>query len=138
MNGDKSSPENTPTTRKPLLDWSDRDQKVLLVLAGLVLLGIAGTYLRWKWRGESLVEIERLPERQYDFQVDINQASWIEWMQLEGIGEVLARRIEENRKEQGPFRDIEDVGRVPGIGTATLDTIRPWLVCSDCKVGTTH
>jgi competence protein ComEA len=59
-------------------------------------------------------------------------------MQLEGIGELLARRIEEDRKTNGPFASVDDLDRVPGIGTVTLDTIRPWLICSNCKVGTTH
>ncbi len=124
--------------RKLWLDWSDRDQRVLLVLSVLVFVGIGYQYLSWRWQGATLVEIERLPERQYDFQVEINKASWIEWMQLEGICELLARRIEEDRKTNGPFASVDDLDRVPGIGTVTLDTIRPWLICSDCKVGTTH
>lgn len=124
--------------RKLWFDWTDRDQRVLLVLSVLVFAGIGAQYLRWRWQGAEVVEIDRLPERQYDFKVDINKASWIEWMQLEGIGELLARRIEEDRRTRGPFASVDDLDRVPGIGTVTLDTIRPWLICSDCKVGTTH
>lgn len=131
------TPDSSPT-RKPWFDWTSRDQKILLALSLLVLAGLGLHYASWRWRGEDLVEIERLPERQYDFRVDINKASWIEWMQLEGIGEVLARRIEVDRKERGPFVNVDDVGRVPGIGAVKLDTIRPWLVCSDCKVATTN
>lgn len=131
-------PPTDPTPRKLWFDWSDRDQRVLLILSVLVFVGIGYQYLSWRWRGAALVEIERLPERQYDFKVDINKASWIEWMQLEGIGELMARRIEEDRKSNGPFASVDDLDRVPGIGTVTLDTIRPWLICSDCKVGTTH
>ena len=131
-------PPTDPTPRKLWFDWSDRDQRVLLILSVLVFVGIGYQYLSWRWQGAALVEIERLPERQYDFKVDINKASWIEWMQLEGIGELMARRIEEDRKTNGPFTSVDDLDRVPGIGTVTLDTIRPWLICSDCKVGTTH
>lgn len=131
-------PPTDQPPRKLWLDWSDRDQRVLLILSVLVFFGIGYQYLSWRWQGAALVEIERLPERQYDFQVDINKASWIEWMQLEGIGELMARRIEEDRKTNGPFASVDDLDRVPGIGTVTLDTIRPWLICSDCKVGTTH
>lgn len=131
-------PTADSTPRKLWFDWTDRDQRVLLVLWGLVFAGIGYQYLRWRWQGTAVVEIERLPERQYDFKVEINKASWIEWMQLEGIGEVLARRIEEDRRTNGPFGSVDELDRVPGIGTVKLDTIRPWLVCSDCKVGTTH
>lgn len=133
-----SPPPPDQPPRKLWFDWSDRDQRVLLILSVLVFLGIGYQYLSWRWQGAALVEIERLPERQYDFKVEINKASWIEWMQLEGIGELMARRIEEDRKTNGPFASVDDLDRVPGIGTVTLDTIRPWLICSDCKVGTTH
>jgi len=61
------------------------------------------------------------------FRVEINSATWVEWLQLEGIGPSLAHRIVAYRKLNGPFQAIEDVGRVPGIGPATLDRIRPWL-----------
>jgi competence protein ComEA len=131
-------PPTDPTPRKLWFDWTDRDQRVLLVLSVLVFAGIGAQYLRWRWQGAAVVEIDRLPERKYDFKVDINKASWIEWMQLEGIGELLARRIEEDRQTNGPFASVDDLDRVEGIGTVTLDTIRPWLICSDCKVGTTH
>ena len=127
-----------PPQRKPWLDWSDRDQRVLVVLALLVFMGIGIHWARWRARGENLVEIERLPARQYDFKVDINRATWVEWMQLPGIGEILARRIVADQRERGPFTRVEDVDRVPGVGAVTLDTIRPWLVCSDCKIVTTH
>ena len=129
---------NAPPSPKPWLDWSDRDQRVLIVLALLVFVGIGIHWVRWRSRGVELVEIERLPERQYDFKIDINHATWVEWMQLPGVGEIVARQIVADRVKNGPFTSVEELGRVRGIGTVTLDTIRPWLVCSDCKIGTTH
>ncbi len=130
--------DDAPTQRKPWLDWSDRDQRVLIVLALLVFVAIGIHWARWRSRGESLVEIERLPARMYDFKVDINRSTWVEWMQLEGIGEVMARRIVADRVQNGPFASVDQLRRVPGIGTVTFDRIQPWLVCSDCKTVTTH
>lgn len=129
---------DAPLQRQPWLDWSDRDQRVLIVLALLVFVAIGMHWARWRSRGESLVEIERLPARQYDFKVDINRATWVEWMQLEGIGEIMARRIVADRAQHGPFASVDQLHRVPGIGTVTFDRIQPWLVCSDCKTVTTH
>jgi competence protein ComEA len=73
------------------------------------------------------VEIERMQPRSFDYKIDINQAKWVEWAQLEGIGEVLAERIVSDREENGPFRSIDDLNRVEGIGPKTLEKIRPWL-----------
>lgn len=95
-----------------------------VLLAGVHWLQLSG------W-GLQEVEIDRLPERQYDFRVDINRATWVEWMQLEGIGELTARRIVADREARGPFRTIDELDRVSGIGPKTLAAIRPWLECPD-------
>jgi len=59
--------------------------------------------------------------------VDINEATWIEWMQLKRIGQIMAHRIVADRETSGPFLSVEDLLRVHGIGPATLNEIRPWL-----------
>lgn len=64
------------------------------------------------------------------FQVDINTAGWVELIQLEGIGQGLAHRIVADREVNGPFTDIDNLTRVPGIGPKTLSRIRPWLTIS--------
>ena len=81
-------------------------------------------------RPEPLV-IHRGANYQRLFTVDVNSATWIDWMQLEGIGPGLAHRIEADRKLNGPFDSIDDLTRVNGIGATTLDRIRPWLVISE-------
>ena len=49
-------------------------------------------------------------------------------MALRQIGEVLAKRIVEDRKQHGPFRSHDDLDRVYGIGRKTIDNIRPHLL----------
>ena len=71
--------------------------------------------------------LERGKDYRAQFQVEINNATWVEWLQLEGIGPTTAHRIVADRKLNGPFLSIDDVGRVAGIGPVTLDRIRPWL-----------
>ncbi len=53
--------------------------------------------------------------------VDINKADAAALQQnLHGIGPVKARAIIDYRRKHGPFRKIEDLMNVPGIGEATL------------------
>ena len=96
------------------------------------ILTVVCLLLLWHWArlsgwGMRPVEIERLPERRYDYRIDINSATWVEWMQLPEIGETLALRIVEDRQSNGPFRSIDDLQRVKGIGPKTVEAIRPWL-----------
>jgi competence protein ComEA len=72
--------------------------------------------------------IDRLPERQLDFQLDVNSATWAELIQLPGVGPQLGKRIVDDRQTRGPFRKLDDLERVPGIGPKTLQEIAPHLI----------
>jgi competence ComEA-like helix-hairpin-helix protein len=58
--------------------------------------------------------------------VNVNTATAEELEALPGIGPVIARRIVQGR----PYRSVEDLGRVKGIGKRRLEEIRP-LVTAD-------
>ncbi len=60
--------------------------------------------------------------------VDINSAGVEELMSLPGIGEVLARRIVAYREEHGPFKRVDELGNVEGIGEKTIERIRGRVV----------
>ena len=57
--------------------------------------------------------------------VDVNRATSRELETLPGIGPALAGRIVASREEEGPFRRVEDLERVRGIGPATVERLRP-------------
>ena len=97
---------------------------VLLVVLAVVSFAYWMKLSGW---GRRPVEVERLPSRKYDFRLDVNRATWVQWAQLEGIGEVLARRIVADRNHNGPFSTIDDLRRVDGIGAKKLQAIREWL-----------
>jgi competence protein ComEA len=63
--------------------------------------------------------------------IDINRAE--PWLleALPGIGEVLAQRIVDYRSQNGPFRMIEDLLNVSGIGPATLENIKDFITVLD-------
>lgn len=50
--------------------------------------------------------------------ININRATTIELDALPGIGPVIASRIIEYRKRNGPFTSVEDLQKVSGIGVA--------------------
>jgi competence protein ComEC len=56
-----------------------------------------------------------------DLLIDINSASQKELESLPGVGPVIARRIIEGR----PYRTVDDLMRVKGIGEKRMDEIRP-------------
>ena len=64
-------------------------------------------------------------EKKVTFPVNINTASKKELDALPGIGEVLAQRIIEYRSANGPFRSVDDLTKVKGIGAKTLEKLKP-------------
>ncbi len=56
--------------------------------------------------------------------VNINTADADKLETLSGIGPVTAGRIIEYREAHGPFREVEDLLNVDGIGEATLAKFR--------------
>lgn len=60
--------------------------------------------------------------------VSLSLATASELESLSGVGPALAQRIISWREEHGPFRQVEDVLAVSGIGTATLEGFRDQVV----------
>jgi competence ComEA-like helix-hairpin-helix protein len=99
-------------------------------VATVFLLGVATTLLavhgyrglRW---GSRPTELERdaLPANQ----IDLNRADRAELLQVPGIGNSLAQRIEEYRRQHGGFRSVSDLRHVQGIGPTILERLRPWV-----------
>ena len=62
--------------------------------------------------------------------VNINSATKEQLESLNGIGPVKAQAIIDYRKKHGPFKSLEDVKKVDGIGDATFDKIRKDIALS--------
>lgn len=59
--------------------------------------------------------------------IDVNTASAEELERLPGIGPVKAKAIVEFRETSGPYKTLEDLLKVPGIGEKTLNEIAPFI-----------
>ena len=63
--------------------------------------------------------------------IDINRAEVWLLEALPGIGETRAQAIVDFREENGPFRRIEDLLKVNGIGEGTFGQIEAYVTVSD-------
>ncbi len=104
-----------------------RQQATLALLATIGILGLLAHRGYHSWCGAPLIPIDEAPRPTVRLWVDVNRADWPELTMLPRIGERLAQRIIESREREGPFRDVDQLSRVRGIGPKTLDELRPYL-----------
>ena len=65
--------------------------------------------------------------------VDLNHATLSDLEALPGIGPKLAQRVMEHRDENGPFRSVDDLRQVKGIGRKKFDRLRPHVLVTNTK-----
>jgi competence protein ComEA len=68
---------------------------------------------------------------------DLNRADRAELEQVPGIGPTLAKEIENHRKAKGPFKSVDELRQVKGVGPVTLDKVRPYLRVEPVKLSQT-
>jgi competence protein ComEA len=116
----ETTPRPTPPARVPPVlqtAWPRSAQLTTAFLLGLataLLLVHAVGQLRWGARPTELT-----------YRIDLNRAGRAELLQLPGVGDALAGRIETYRDEHGGFRSVDELTHVHGIGPATLERLRP-------------
>ncbi len=122
------SPPNDLSVRlpsDPAPAWSRPAQgaaaSLLLLAIGLLAWHVYGAQ-RWSCRPASL-EVDALATPS----LDLNKADHAQLLQLPGVGENLARRIEVYRTQHQGFRDVDELRRVSGIGPAMLEKLRPFV-----------
>lgn len=59
--------------------------------------------------------------------IDIDRADAHALEAIPGIGAVTAARIVADREANGPFGTVEALGRVSGVGPATVERMRPFV-----------
>ena len=101
------------------------EQRILALLCLLLLVWAGWRWLELSRWGSQQIEVERLPAVEWAYVVDLNTANWLELALLEGVGEVLGKRIVESRETDGPFQSVDELTRVKGIGLKTLEKLRP-------------
>ncbi len=126
----------TPSIWQRLSDYllvRRANQTIIAVGVVAVLILTAVWWVRNGGLEGNLVEHDRpaphgsqeAPARKADFVVDVNHAEVAELVELPGVGQAIAERIVEYRKQNGPFQSVDDLREVTGIGPKTLDALRP-------------
>ncbi len=65
--------------------------------------------------------------------ININTASAAELQNLPRIGPKVAQRIVDYRTQNGPFKKIEDIMKVRGIGEKVFDQIKDLITVGEGK-----
>ena len=86
--------------------WKETDPELLLELRKILL--------------EEEKKWEKWKKKECDEPIDLNTASQEQLQQLHGIGPVKAATIAAGR----PYRSVEDLLKIPGIGKKTLEKIK--------------
>lgn len=121
---------------------SSEDYKALL--ADLELQAAKRGLGIWKETNWEKLPLERLEQRKDDnqinaaiakqplppgFKLDPNKAAMDDLPKLPQIGDELANRITEG----GPYKCLDDLDRIDGIGTKTLELLKPYLEFPEAK-----
>jgi competence ComEA-like helix-hairpin-helix protein len=99
-------------------------------LALAALLGLATGLLAWhvcsmqRW-GSRPTDLDTSP-RSF-LRLDLNRADRAQLLQLPGVGDSLARRIEAYRAEHHGFHAVDELRHVSGIGPTMLERLRPFV-----------
>jgi len=99
-------------------------------LATAFLLGLAFALLgiqMWSMSRWSTRPLDLNREKQFRYRIELNQANREQLLQVPGIGDRTAEKIEAYRKENGPFRGKAELTNIRGIGPAKYEKMGDWL-----------
>ena len=102
-------------------------QYVFFILQGAICCSLALAFVLAGGVQRQLAPRELPANPRYDAVLDVNGCQWPELCLLPGISETLARRIVDHRQQHGPFRHLDDLQSVAGVGPRTLARLRPWV-----------
>lgn len=125
--GRRPPPPDEGSQHFPVWGFTESDRRLLTVLLAFMTALLTAHLWQDSQRSRHTARIDH-PQGVFPYQVSLNSATWVEWAQLDGIGEKLARRIVAERELHGPFRTVDDLRRVKGIGPKTVEKLRPYVV----------
>ena len=131
--------------------FNRQEQLALLLLCGALIIGSLLTAIDY-FRPAALSEFQVVPAAvslplatepepaevppavrppPSETRIALNAATALELQTLPGIGIKTAERILEYRRQHGPFNNLDELLRVPGVGPRTFEKIRSRLFLED-------
>ncbi len=109
-----------------MISLTSTERKAVLFLLSILFLGASlRLYLAVSYHNnEKLFYGETVKEK---ILININTASQEELLVLPFIGEKIARRIIEYRRQKGKFSSIDDLKKVKGIGEKKLQVLKEYV-----------
>ncbi len=90
----------------------------------------------WPVRGNTCAIVppsQERPDKSAAVAIDINKATADDFAKLPGIGPALAKQIVAYREKHGPFRRVEDLMALKGIGFKKWKAIKPYVRVGESK-----
>ena len=75
----------------------------------------------WCLSGGAAAADDKPAKAKAEGKVNINEASQAQLMKLEGVGAGAAKKIIAWREAHGPFKRLNDLEKVPGVGREVLE-----------------
>lgn len=101
----------------------------LIIIISVFALSMTSTFAETS----SKTDAGKVATAQVASKININKATVEQLMEIKGIGESYAKRIVEYREKNGPFKNIEDITKVQGIGTKTFEKIKDLIIVDASK-----
>ncbi|RKY30826.1 MAG: hypothetical protein DRP74_06210 [Candidatus Omnitrophota bacterium] len=106
-----------------MFDLTYQEKKAIIFLISLILLSLGSSFAL-----KVNSPVKKFFEESRDInKKDINKASMQDLTMINGIGCKLAEKIIEYRSKYGPFKDLEDLKNVKGIGDFKFNKIKDFL-----------
>ena len=109
-----------------MFDLTKQERLVLIFLVSVFLVGITLHYTFEKNSHLSHI-FNVIDSGELYRKIDINSATYEEFVNLPYIGPVTAKRIMDYRSQKGPFANIEQLKAVQGIGNYNYHKIAKFL-----------
>lgn len=108
-------------------NWTSGAPKIAAAIALLVLAGAGLSLSLVRGAGSASAASAVAP---IERRIDLNTATAAELESLPAIGPRRAEAIIADRAARGPFRSVDDLDRVHGIGPGTINRIRDYVLAS--------